>query len=104
MPTETATVCVSLPVLFTSKAASCWHKSRTSLARGDASIAGRAAHTLQGSARVFASGALEQAALRLEVVVREQQFDKATAELAEVRRAVELLLTALNERLGETTS
>jgi CheY-like chemotaxis protein len=68
------------------------------LVKGDAATLRRSAHTLQGSARVFDCEAVQQAALRLEHLARDQKLDQAPAAYHELRPLVDRLLEALRQR------
>lgn len=71
------------------------------LPRRDAPLLRRAAHTLQGSARVFASETAQRAAQRLEQLARLEQFEQAPAAAEELRRVIARLLDSLRNRLSE---
>ena len=55
----------------------------------------REAHTLKGSADLFAAAPTVKAAYHLESVARDRQLDEAEAAWAELERQVDLLLPAL---------
>jgi len=72
---------------------------RDAIADGDAPLLRRAAHTLKGSAKVFAAKPTAGAASRLETMGRDGEFAEAGQALTELEREVERLLSALSEQI-----
>ncbi len=74
---------------------------REAITAGDSISLRRAAHTLKGSAAVFAARRTTQAALELETMAKEKNLGEAQAAYLRLERETELLRAALRQRLGE---
>jgi HPt (histidine-containing phosphotransfer) domain-containing protein len=68
---------------------------RQAMVQGNTTELHRAAHTLKGSAAVFAAGPTVAAALRLETIGREGPLTEADDALSELEQAMAQLLPAL---------
>ncbi|MDH3216721.1 MAG: response regulator [Candidatus Krumholzibacteria bacterium] len=74
---------------------------RSGLAQGDATLVQRGAHTLTGSAGLFAAKPVAAAARRLEDMGRTGNLVEADRALAELEREVDRLARALREKINE---
>jgi PAS domain S-box-containing protein len=73
------------------------------LERGDVTLLERSAHSLKGAAANLSAKPLSAAALRLEQAAKSKDLESARAGLAEVERAMHLLLPALAALCQEVT-
>jgi two-component system, sensor histidine kinase and response regulator len=74
---------------------------RASARAGEAPELRRGAHTLKGSAAVFAASSVTEAALRLETLAREERMDEVDDAIGELEPRVEGLVAELRRYLGE---
>jgi HPt (histidine-containing phosphotransfer) domain-containing protein len=81
--------------VFTEQAPLLLAQIRQAITEGNAPELRRAAHTLKGSAAVFAAGPVVEAALRLETRGREERLEGAEADAAGLEAELERLVSAL---------
>ena len=81
--------------VFLQEAAANMPALRGAILQKDATKVRRVAHALKGSAACFAAPTVEAAALRLEFMGRDGEFDDAAEAYAELEREMEKLTQAL---------
>jgi HPt (histidine-containing phosphotransfer) domain-containing protein len=74
---------------------------RRSIDQRDAVLLRRSAHTLKGSLRIFDSAVASGLAFQLEEMGRTSAFDGAPPVLAELKPQMELVVGAMQARLGQ---
>jgi two-component system, sensor histidine kinase and response regulator len=89
-----------MAALFLDESAKLLVETREAITRGDVIALRRAAHTLKGSAAVFAALPATAASLRLETIAKEDRLNEAEAACADVEREIQRLRLALVARLG----
>ena len=70
---------------------------RAALEHGDMEVLERSAHSLKGAAANLSAKAAAEAAMHLEKVAKDKNFEAATARLADVEQVMQRLLPALAE-------
>jgi CheY-like chemotaxis protein len=89
-----------MAALFLNESTKLLAEIRGAMTRGDATALRRAAHTLKGSAAVFAAEPATAASLRLETIAKEDKLNEAEAACAELEREIQRLRLALAAQLG----
>ncbi len=73
---------------------------QSAIETGDAKSLRRAAHTIKGSAAIFAARPATEAALHLETLAKEGHLDQAPAAYAELEKELNRLTPLLSRRIG----
>jgi len=69
---------------------------KDALSKKDAALLVRAAHTLKGAVATFAAGSATEAALKLEMMGRHQDFTGGSEAYVKLEKEIDLLKEALN--------
>jgi HPt (histidine-containing phosphotransfer) domain-containing protein len=85
----------SLAQAFLQEAPKLMTDIQAAIANGEADQLHRAAHTLKGSADIFAAKSVVQAAWEIECMGRDGQMEKAKAACEDLNRKIKQLMTAL---------
>ncbi|MEX2530232.1 MAG: Hpt domain-containing protein [Gemmatimonadota bacterium] len=88
-----------LAEVFLEQAPELVDRIRTSASAGEPSELRRAAHTMKGSATVFAAAPVAEAALRVETLAREERMEEADAAVEALEPLVERLVGELRSYL-----
>lgn len=91
---------IELAGVFIEETPEMMRQVRAAIDTRDAPELQRAAHSLKGSAHIFAASAATDAALRLEAMGAESNFKDAADGWAILRFEIDGLLTVLKERVG----
>jgi CheY-like chemotaxis protein len=87
----------SLAQIFLQEAPKLMTDIQAAIANGEADQLHRAAHTLKGSADIFAAKSVVQAAWEIECMGRDGQMEKAKAACEDLDRKIKQLMTALQK-------
>ena len=83
--------------LFRTNWPALWSRLIDSVADNDCHATERAAHTIKGSVANFGAKAAAAAALRLELMGRQQDLNSADAALADLEREINRFLPAIHD-------